>query len=90
MLYIQGASTQFRHIGFRLWAGAKDFCIIHTVQTGYWNHLATRHTCAGVSFVAAIQWTAQEFENSPLTNSEAKTHGAKPPATHTSLLIILN
>ena len=41
-------------------------------------------------FIAALQWTAQEFEHSPSTNAEVKTHGAKPPAFHTSLLLILN
>jgi hypothetical protein len=78
---------QLSHYSDRLWgcgwlgfgpAGAKDFSLFHSVQTGSGYHPASYPMGTGGSF-----HEGNETDHSPPSSAEVKNDGAIPPPPHT-------
>jgi hypothetical protein len=67
--------------GVRFPAGARGYCLLHSVQTGFWVH-PTSYTKVteggGGLFSPGIKRSESEAGNSPPSSAEVKNGGAIP------------
>jgi hypothetical protein len=64
--------------GVRFFAGARDFSLLHSVQTGSGVHPAS-YPNGTVGFSPGVKRQGREADHSPPSSAEVKNGGAIPP-----------
>jgi hypothetical protein len=70
--------------GVRFPAGATDFSVLHSVQTGSGANPASDLMGTGGLFPLGLKRSGRAADHSPQSSAEVKNGGPVPPLTHTS------
>jgi hypothetical protein len=73
-----------RDIGVPFAARARDFCRLHSVQTGSGVHTAYYPMGTGGALSSGVKRSVCEADHSRPTTAEVKNAGAMPPLPYTS------
>jgi hypothetical protein len=63
--------------GIQFMAGARDFSLLHRIQTGLGAHPASYYCVPGV-VSPGVKWLGREADHSPLSSIKVKHGGAIP------------